>query len=202
MKGLLLKDIFNLKQQGKIYLIFLGVWIAIGITSKDLGYYGGIMILLGLIVPINAIAYDEKSNWEKFALAMPVSRTDMVTSKYLLSLLCSLTGGVIATAAGAYISGDLTESMLYSATFTSLGMIVAAIVMPLVFKYGVEKARLILLVVFLAPTIIGIILSRMDIPAPNMEILDNLTYMLPFAAIVLILCSIAISQKIYKHKEF
>ena len=61
MKGLLYKDIVNLKQQGKVYLLILGLWIAVGIANKDAAFFGGVMSVFAVLIPLSAVAYDEES---------------------------------------------------------------------------------------------------------------------------------------------
>ena len=96
MKGLLLKDIINLKQQGKIYIFIIAIWFAIAITSRDGNFFGGVMTMFTVLVPISAAAYDDKAKWDRYALTMPISRWDLVLSKYLLALICAVTAAFLS----------------------------------------------------------------------------------------------------------
>lgn len=77
MKGMLLKEMYNLKQTARIYLILTVLWLAIGVAQRDGGYISGLTAMLMVLIPINAIAYDESSKWERYALTMPVLRRDL-----------------------------------------------------------------------------------------------------------------------------
>ena len=202
MKGLLLKDILNLKQQAKLYLIVIAVWLVIGISNQDANFFVGLILICALFFPISATAYDEKAKWDRYVLTMPVSKSDIVMSKYLLSLLCALMGSVISLIAGIAISSDLKETLLSFMFFISLALILLSIVLPAIFKYGVEKGRIIIILVFLIPTLFGLAFSKLDIPLPSEKILMQVIYFSPVISIVFILCSISISKRIYAHKEF
>jgi ABC-type transport system involved in multi-copper enzyme maturation permease subunit len=96
MKGLLLKDLVNLKQQTKIYFIIIAVWLAIALTSKDGSFLGGMICVLSVMLPITTLSYDEKAKWDKYVLSMPIMRKQVVISKYILALALSFIGCVIS----------------------------------------------------------------------------------------------------------
>ncbi len=202
MKGLILKDIYNLKQHEKMYVLMMAVWLAIAIIDKDSNFFAWVMTLFTLIVPISTIAYDEKAKWDRYALTMPLSRTDLVVSKYLLALLCALVGNCIAVIVGLVVSGNVKETLLSAMTFVSLGMVIVSVVLPFIFKLGVEKGRLVVVLVFLAPTLLGIFLPRTNLQPPSEAMIMQAIYFSPLIALVVTLCSIGISKSIYAHKEF
>lgn len=82
MKGLLLKDILTLYKQTKIILLLMVVFACIpGLpTSAFAVFYGAMM-------PITALAYDERSKWDELAAMMPYTAKAIVGSKYALGLL-------------------------------------------------------------------------------------------------------------------
>ena len=88
MKGMLMKELYNLKQTARIYLILTVLWMAMGMAQRDSTYLSGLIAMVMVLIPINAIAYDEASKWERYALTMPVLRRDVVAARYALMLLC------------------------------------------------------------------------------------------------------------------
>ena len=201
MRGLLFKDIINLKQQAKIYLLIIAIWIAISFANNDNSFFGGLIMIFSILVPISTIAYDEKAKWDRYALTMPVSRKDIVLSKYLLAFCCAAMGAVLSTVVSIIMSKDITESLLSSMMFMSLGISVASIVLPIIFKFGVEKGRMLMLAVFLAPTVIGMILSKLNINMTGEYTFEMLSNFSPLIALVVTAISIIISVKIYNSKE-
>ena len=202
MKGLLLKDILNFKKQGLIFLFLLAVWFYIGINNKDISYLSGVIAMVTLLVPITCIAYDEKAKWERYALTMPISKGTVVVSRYLLTIAISVVGGIFSTIAGVMISTNIKEVLLTNTSVISIGLLVIAFAFPFIFKYGIEKGRLIMIFLFIVPTLFFTLASQFNIPMPREEVIIQLAYFLPLIALVIIICSIQVSKKIYSKKEF
>jgi len=97
MKGLLIKDFFVISKQLKIFIA------ALIIFSIMPGYSLSVFaILYSGLLPITALAYDERSKWNNLAAMMPYSMGEIVFSKYLLGYICvfgisilSVLGGLI-----------------------------------------------------------------------------------------------------------
>ena len=87
MKGLLMKDLLNLKRQGGIILLVLAMYGLFAFSSGMSEVLGSMICVFGAMLPVTALAYDERAKWDKYALTMPVTRRQMVLSKYLLGLL-------------------------------------------------------------------------------------------------------------------
>jgi hypothetical protein len=202
MKGLLLKDILNLKQQGKIYLLIVGIWLVIGAANRDSVFFGGVMMILTVLVPISALAYDDKAKWDKYALTMPISKTDLVLSKYILMLACAIAGAFISEIVSVVITKDVRASLTTTMVFMSTGIILASIVLPIIFKFGTEKGRLIMLVVGLLPTVAVMLLPKLGVDMPEEKTIENMIPFLPFAAIAVTAVSVFVSRMIYDRKEF
>lgn len=98
MKGLIIKDLYNLRKQLVLYIIIGVIYSVIGVVAKDSGgsSFIGLILIFSAMLPITAVSYDERAKWDKYGLTMPVSRRETVAAKYLL--------GVILTAAGALLS--------------------------------------------------------------------------------------------------
>ena len=88
IRGLLLKDIFELWAQCRVQLVLTGVCLLLPLFTSV-----GMMLLA--MMPIYALGYDERCRWERYALAMPVRKSDLFWSRFLL--------GVIAIALGAAV---------------------------------------------------------------------------------------------------
>ena len=203
MQGLILKDLMNIKQQWKTYLFIIGLWGIIGIFTQETGFFGGVMMVFIVLVPVYAMGYDEKVKWDRYALTMPVSRKELVFSRYALALLCGAVTFVLSAAVTFFLTKDVAESLLTCLLTTSIGLIIAAIDLPLLFRFGVEKGRIILLAGFAMPGLLGVILVntvldggiRIDDP-------ERLLFLLPLAAVIAFPVSALISVKLYEKKEF
>lgn len=202
MKGLLLKDILNFKKQGVMFFFLIALWFFIGIRNKDIYYLSAIIAIMTLLVPITVISYDEKAKWERYALTMPISKGTVVVSRYLLTIAISVVGGALSIIAGLMISTSIKEVLLTNISVISIGLLITAISFPFVFKYGVEKSRLIMIFLFVIPTLVFTVASEFNIPMPREEVMKQFAYFLPLIALVIIICSIKVSKMIYNKKEF
>lgn len=201
MKGLLIKDIYNLKQQVKIYLLLIAVWMVMGFANNDSTFSSGVMMIFSLLIPITTIAYDEKANWDKYALTMPVTKIDLVLSKYLLSFFCAVISFVYSSAVGVFMTKNAADSLVTSLVIMSLGIILTSVVLPVIFKFGVEKGRMIMLAIFLVPTVVGMILPKLNFNMPQETTIERVLYLSPLIAFIFAAVSIFISIKIYEKKE-
>jgi hypothetical protein len=201
MKGLILKDIINLKQQAKVYLLIIAIWLAIGISSKDGGFFGMLICVLTTFLPITALSYDEKAKWDKYSLTMPVSKQEVVLSKYILALVASVIGFIISLLFNIVISKVFIESFSASAVYWGISILIFSIILPLMYKFGVEKGRMLILVVFLIPTLFALLMSKLNISHPNEVFISNLKFILPIFILLVLIISVYASIKIYINKE-
>ena len=143
IRGLLLKDIFELLAQCRVQLVLTGVYMLLPLFIRGIGLFASVGMMLLAMMPVYALGYDERCRWERYALAMPVRKSDLFWSRFLL--------GVIAVALGAAVQvlvallagrGDLLSSLAVTAPAAILYLLIA---LPLMMKLGVEKGRFLLL---------------------------------------------------------
>lgn len=143
IRGLLLKDIYELLAQCRVQLVLTGVYLLLPLFIRGIGLFASVGMMLLAMTPVYALGYDERCRWERYALAMPVRKSDLFWSRFLL--------GVIAVALGAAVQvlvallagrGDLLSSLAVTAPAAILYLL---IVLPLMMKLGVEKGRFLLL---------------------------------------------------------
>ena len=143
IRGLLLKDIFELSAQCRVQLVLTGVYLLLPLFIRGIELFASVGMMLLAMMPVYALGYDERCRWERYALAMPVRKSDLFWSRFLL--------GVIAVALGAAVQvlvallagrGDLLSSL---AVTTPAAILYLLIVLPLMMKLGVEKGRFLLL---------------------------------------------------------
>ena len=143
IRGLLLKDIFELSAPCRVQLVLTGVYLLLPLFIRGIELFASVGMMLLAMMPVYALGYDERCRWERYALAMPVRKSDLFWSRFLL--------GVIAVALGAAVQvlvallagrGDLLSSLAVTAPAAILYLL---IVLPLMMKLGVEKGRFLLL---------------------------------------------------------
>lgn len=205
MIGLILKDLLNLKKQAKVYLILLVFYFVLGISNEDFTIAGSMIALVAVMLPITAMSYDERSKWDRYALTMPVTRMNIVASKYILGLVFLVIAFVIATLFSLFFTNiSLIQNVLTNLTTLSIGIIIMSVIFPILFKFGVEKGRIFMMLILFAPTGIIALLARLGF---NFSIVDEaiikmLLNLSPVIAIIIFIISILISLNIYKKIEF
>ena len=142
MKGLLYKDLLSLRQFRAMALI-----IVAGVLSS---FYSGqvdmvatLCIILTATIPISLLGLEEKARWNTVALTLPVSRPVLAGEKYLFGLGTLLTGTGLAIGLGmAVIPGAGYETVTLCAALFCFGIIIQSVMLPLVFRFGMEKGQL------------------------------------------------------------
>ncbi|MDK2942114.1 MAG: type transport system permease protein, partial [Acetobacterium sp.] len=99
MKGLILKDLINLKSTFKMLGLMIALFAVIYIPQGN-GFIFGMIILMFAMMVVTTISYDDLAKWDAYALTMPVTRKEMVLSKYLVMALLNTLGAVLALIVG------------------------------------------------------------------------------------------------------
>ena len=81
MKGLLIKDWKTLLKQMKVMLAIVVVFACIPGT-----YMAAFALFYAAMLPVTALAYDERAKWDELAAMMPYTAKAIVGSKYVLGL--------------------------------------------------------------------------------------------------------------------
>lgn len=142
MKGLLLKDFLVITKQLKLFLLLIPVMALTGGTSM-----AAVAILLGAVLPMSAIAFDEQSHWLELAVMMPYSRSALVLSKYLLGYL-GMAGAagvfMLVQLAVSAVNGAPVSRAVFMLCFAILsGLLLLAINTPILLRFGSQKGRLV-----------------------------------------------------------
>ncbi len=195
-----MKDLLNLKRQGGIILLVLAMYGLFAFSSGMSEVLGSMICVFGAMLPVTALAYDERAKWDKYALTMPVTRRQMVLSKYLLGLLLTAVALVINVAVQAIKSPvDPWEILLMPLCLAGVGVAFLALLMPLLFRFGTEKARLLMLLMVAIPVAGVMLLANRNIPLPDENMQIALLLLIP---LILLAVSIPLSIRIYEKKEF
>ncbi len=212
MMGFLYKDLCLMRKQ-IAYILFLTV-VYTGLTVS--GAFPSLVLpavvtMLALIYPLNAFSWDDLAHWDRFAAAAPAGRRNMVAGRYLFVILLVAASSVFVTILLALLhllgllDGPLTESFLTVPACALAGLLMNAVVLPLLYQFGAEKARIISVAVFAsifgACALIGFAgtgLELRGIPSRTMGLGMVLLAAVTAAALAI---SFALSLKIYQRKE-
>ena len=208
MSGLLMKDLLSLK---RTLLGMLGLMAIYGVVFSALmgdasSFLSSMLTVIFITVTVSSFSYDALVRWDRYALSLPVSRRDLVASKYLLAVVLAAVGAIAAFAMGVIMGlfhHDLVLEELGLSTVISVGggLLIVAILLPLIFKFGVEKSRLMLIGVVLIPLGLVYLLKWLQIPQPDFSILMTQAWLAPLAGLLFLGLSYVISVAIFQRKE-
>lgn len=138
-------------------------------------------------------------------MTMPLSRNSLVMNKYILVSIFSLIAFLISTLYNLFLTEiSLEESILTNLAILSVGILYMSVILPIMFKWGVEKGRMLMILVLLAPTGIVLLLTKSGISIPEISetIIIRGFYLFIVIALIAFFISYFISLDIYKKKEF
>lgn len=148
MKGLLLKDAYQMWHYTRMLILAAVVMMLVGVFSMKGGsnffmLYGG--LLLG-ILPMTLLSYDQSGRFSAYSAALPVTKEQLVGGKYLIGLCGMVLAELLsmaALAAAQLLWGTVTmqitvATLLQVAMLTLLGNV---ILLPLTYRFGYQKAR-------------------------------------------------------------
>ena len=144
IRGLLLKDLFELWAQCRVQLVLTGVYLLLPLFIPGIGLFASVVMMLLAMMPVYALGYDERCRWERYALAMPVRKSDLFWSRFLLGIIAIAIGTVMQVLV-ALLAGrsDLLSPLAITAP---AAVVYLLITLPLMMKLGVEKGRFLLLI--------------------------------------------------------
>lgn len=209
MIGLIRKDFYTLGRYGRFMLIYLLVFGVLFAGQGSGSFISSMMVVMVTIMSISTFSYDDYAKWDRYAVSTPVSRKKIVLAKYLLVLILV----VLGAAAGLLINLiykffrpelDLLEASVSVAASSLVGATMTGVTIPFIYKYGTEKSRLVMLVLFAVPTGVIILLSQympeLDVAAIS-ELTRTLLLCAPLLCIAVVCFSYVAAVRIFIKKE-
>lgn len=155
MKGVLLKDLYIAKSGIVIALVCLFV-LAFGFSFLlDVSSVLMLAPAISTIAVYNSITSDASSKWNKNVITMPVSRDQIIGTKYILYIMLSAAGIIVVLAALGILSMLGAAVTVYALLFnTSIGvsaaLLAGGISLPCVYFFDPEKSQIVFLISFIA----------------------------------------------------
>ena len=143
-------------------MLLVLVILAVGLISSagTESYVVASGIICGTMV-ITTFSFDNMSKWPRYAMIMPVSRKALVASKFIVLLIFAVGGaaaGLVLGASGGILLHKLvlnTEGIVTLLQLSLIGLLYTRTTFfPLVFKFGAERARMLMFASFIAPSAI------------------------------------------------
>ena len=149
MHALLYKDFRVMWKQMKAFLLLIAIFCLIPNQALNLSAF--FVVYAGLMLPMSLMSYDERAKWDTFAAMLPYASREIVLSRYLGGGLCVALAGVLDAIGGALAAGQPfppAERLVSLGWLFALTLAAQAILFPYLFRHGVEKARLYMMIFF------------------------------------------------------
>ena len=214
MKSLILKDLYNIGHNEKSMLFILVVFaIALIPTSGVAGYIFACAILCSMMI-VTTFSFDDNSKWARYAMIMPVSKKDLVVGKFIVLAIFCLVGSLFGLVVGliAWLSiksvslelSGIGELLFLALTAWVVSIILGSMSIPLVFKFGAEKGRVLLLISFLFPVALCFGIYQLFVIL-GIELTEHFMFVLlccsPIIALVWCYVMYQISYRIFNKQE-
>lgn len=212
MMGLIFKDLVNLKSYAKSIAIMCGIFLFVSIMNQSPAFFMGYIQMLSIVIILATFGYDEKVEWDHYAMTLPIQRKDIVKSKYILAygtvLLMTIIGAVVVMVTGYFQNGDILAEGNLIANFliATIVALIIAVVIPLTLKYGSEKGRYAMMSMAIIPFGFVTILNIFNISTESVfkfiEMLVEYPIIYPVILLISIGISYVVANKIFDKKEF
>ena len=193
MKGLLLKDLYVLLRQMRLFMLAI---LLLCVVNEQLVTFA---VMYAAMLPYTALAYDEQSRWNQLAAMTPCRPLDIVLSKYLLGWLLMAAAAAFSLVMNGLLGrlgSELRVSTVVSAL--SLACICLAVLLPVMFRFGVEKGRMGFILIFVA--IFSFIGSSSQFETLALPVLEAMPIVLAAAAAVISAASVPLAAKLYQQQ--
>ncbi len=208
MIGAVIADMLSMKKVVKLYLIVSVIYIALGIFNGGGSGMVSFLVFFAVMLVLASFSYNDICHWDKFINVTPVRRIEIVAAKYIFALtavaVSTLIGEIVLYVTGKMSGRPLEEDMISMLVVSGIGMVYLSIMLPILFKVGAEKGRIIMFVVLLIPVVGALLISK---DPEMMAAVNQIDFRMaaaaaPFAVAAIFVISFFISYKIYKSKEF
>ena len=152
MKGLLLKDFYQLIKNCKMFFLFDVVFFAVSFVSKENMMFIGFPVMFSGILPLTLLSFDEREGWSDYCGTLPYSEKQIVSSKFLFGLIAQTVTAVVAVGV-VFARSIIFPEFGFLANLPVVGvmfiasLIFPALCLPFCYKFGTEKGRVAYLIV-------------------------------------------------------
>ncbi len=207
MTGLLYKDGILILKHCRSYLLLIVVFMACALTGEGnlQNFFLVYPCFIVSMLPLTLYTYDEKERFCRYCDALPIPRSRYVSEKYLLGLMAIFLM-LLLTALCSYgkmkMQGSFAAAEFCTLLLSTvvLSLFAPSVAMPLVFRFGAERGRIIYLVMVGVACALGMVVSGSEVSV-SADIAGAGGLGAAAAAAVLYGVSWRVSIRIYQKKE-
>ena len=154
MKGLLIKDLRLVLKRKNSLLVFLPVCAMIAFSTGNGGFAIGYTAFLLGVMGLSTLAFDERGNGFPFLFSLPVDTKTYVNEKFLFCILADLAGLALGCALFLLVCAAkgrmdaFREDIVYALFYLPGTVLLILSVLTVQMIFGIEKSRIVTLVVY------------------------------------------------------
>ena len=148
MKGLFKKDLLLLKSQTKYIVMIVVICLIMAYANSGFAYISSYLTFMGTGLVFNSFSYDMYHNEMAYLFALPFSKKEYCIEKYIYALSVTFISWLIAFLITSATHINL-ETVIVQLAMLFSGFIYLSITIPVVIRYGREKATIIVLMLVL-----------------------------------------------------
>lgn len=193
MTALLKKDFLETITSFRSLILIMLVFGTVGAVSFSASFLAAYLVILPGSLASSLINLEEKEKWNSYCMTLPVTRKDVVTSKYIYTMIMVTIGAVLTTLIN--LAHGETQILYVFMLYFSIGLAVPVLTVPLTYQFGADKARYfsMFIIILLTLSVIRADVSEvMAIMSPSV---------MSAGMIVLFALSWFVSCRIYERKE-
>lgn len=148
MKGLFKKDLLLLKSQIKYIVMIVVICLIMAYANSGFAYISSYLTFMGTGLVFNSFSYDMYHNEMTYLFALPISKKEYCLEKYIYAFTITFISWLIAFLITSATHINL-ETVIVQLAMLFSGFIYISITIPVVIRYGREKATIIVLMLVL-----------------------------------------------------
>lgn len=217
IKGLIIKDLLQLKNYKRTLIVFICIFIGTSIIQEHTRNVLTIMMTLGIsMFSVASLSYDEMAKADKYILTLPLTKKEVILSKYILVVGSTVIGAIVGMMMTIIITLIVQKDLPNLQELIGLGTgsifamaILDGIQIPSIYKYGAEKGRMQIVIIM---AILGVIVGGVGLLGNTFHInfltngmitmlMNYLPIILMMGTVIIYLISYQVCYKIYVKKE-
>ena len=165
MKALLLREFYMAKSYMRVVAAMVLIFLFASVWANGNMFLIMYPMIITSMLPMSLLSYDEKFHWDRYCAAMPFTRSQVVSAKYVFVLLSALAILLVsAVAQGIRLLPEEKEAFFsIISMLLAMGLTGPAVLLPIIYKLGSERARIAYYIVIGAICALAVILPYNDL---------------------------------------
>lgn len=179
MKATLYADLRVLWSNAKMLIVIAAFLAVLAISTGEIMLIGVGIVLISVSLPLSLCTTAQYYGWDKLQLTTPIDKKTIAYSHFALGLMpiALFTAiGLVAQGILCMVHSNIVYSESVSVIFVmvALSLALGGAVMWASIRFGTERARYILIIIALVPTLGVMALQQLQVPMPDLSWIDRL----------------------------